>query len=179
MFFPLIKCIILQKTISFSIQPLTFCNFGCFKSIRGKNVINWGKNMQWPPFFVSFLIIFFPQHDICQYFCPPPAPGGAGSNIKIYTPGTFLFGSCLVSNSSNPNSKWWSYRKIWFQSDTPSVYLFICLISIWIICGSVSRKKWIRLLETLDPTPGVYIMATHQNIIPRPPLNFFMKFFRF
>jgi len=42
-------------------------------------------------FFNPLSIIFFPQHDIWAYFCPPPRGRGGGSNRKIYTPGNLIW----------------------------------------------------------------------------------------
>ena len=56
------------------------CNFVDFKWIGEKNMhtfyelgkkSNWGKIMHFSPFFHPLSIIFFPQHVIWSYFCPP------------------------------------------------------------------------------------------------------------
>ena len=58
-------------------------NFSGFFVLFCKFLVNWGKNMHTfyqlgkkyafpPPFFHSLSIIFFPQHVIWSYFCPPP-----------------------------------------------------------------------------------------------------------
>ena len=53
------------------IQPLIFCNFVYFKSIREKICIlftNWGKNMHFPPFVVPFIHIFSPTRYFSIFF---------------------------------------------------------------------------------------------------------------
>ena len=66
-----------------------FCNF-VVKSIGEKICIlftNWGKNMHFPPFFISFQSFFSPNLLFGHIFAPAP---GWGGDKKIYTPGLRL-----------------------------------------------------------------------------------------
>ena len=92
-FFPQVKYNEWVRAAGEKFSAFFLLQFCIFQVNWGKNMQTFhqlGKNMHFPPFFHPLSIIFFPQHNILSYFCPPGG-GVKQKNIHPWLPAGRLF----------------------------------------------------------------------------------------